>query len=115
MTFVDSFSRQFKEVHPWCLQMEGLSASHGHNGRTPRLVSESDLYGSPASGERYETYSRLQASAVAFDENLPIPEIVAVGGQSDGKLPSGSAIGIQVQCQRGRDGYSETSTPSNDP
>ncbi|KAL3682881.1 hypothetical protein R1sor_000903 [Riccia sorocarpa] len=66
-------------------QMEGLSPSHGHNGRTPGLVSESDLYGSPASRARYEAYSRLQASAVAFGENLPIPEIVAVGGQSDGK------------------------------
>ena len=29
--------------------------------------------------------SRLQAAAVAFGENLPIPEIVAIGGQSDGK------------------------------
>ena len=29
--------------------------------------------------------SRLQASAVAFGEKLPIPEIVAIGGQSDGK------------------------------
>lgn len=29
--------------------------------------------------------SRLQAAAVAFGESLPIPEIVAVGGQSDGK------------------------------
>ena len=30
-------------------------------------------------------YSRLQAAAVAFGETLPIPEIVAIGGQSDGK------------------------------
>lgn len=29
--------------------------------------------------------SRLQAAAVAFGEKLPIPEIVAIGGQSDGK------------------------------
>ena len=29
--------------------------------------------------------SRLQAAAVAFGEDLPIPEIVAIGGQSDGK------------------------------
>lgn len=36
---------------------------------------------------RYEAYSRLQAAAVAFGDscNLPIPEIVAIGGQSDGK------------------------------
>lgn len=29
--------------------------------------------------------SRLQAAAVAFGENIAIPEIVAIGGQSDGK------------------------------
>ncbi|KAJ8616607.1 hypothetical protein MRB53_035979 [Persea americana] len=34
---------------------------------------------------RFEAYNRLQAAAVAFGEKLPIPEIVAVGGQSDGK------------------------------
>ncbi|KAL0037146.1 hypothetical protein WJX79_002609 [Trebouxia sp. C0005] len=34
---------------------------------------------------RYEAYSRLQAAAVAHGESLPIPEIVAIGGQSDGK------------------------------
>jgi hypothetical protein len=43
------------------------------------------IYNSEASKSRYEAYSRLQASAVAFGEKLPIPEIVAVGGQSDGK------------------------------
>ncbi|KAG4980681.1 hypothetical protein AAZX31_12G141300 [Glycine max] len=34
---------------------------------------------------RFEAYNRLQGAAVAFGETLPIPEIVAVGGQSDGK------------------------------
>ncbi|KAI0491571.1 hypothetical protein KFK09_025831 [Dendrobium nobile] len=34
---------------------------------------------------RFEAYNRLQAAAFAFGEKLPIPEIVAVGGQSDGK------------------------------
>ena len=34
---------------------------------------------------RFDAYNRLQAAAVAFGEKLPIPEIVAVGGQSDGK------------------------------
>ncbi|KAL8223683.1 hypothetical protein R6Q57_019158 [Mikania cordata] len=34
---------------------------------------------------RFEAYNRLQSAAVAFGENLPIPEIVALGGQSDGK------------------------------
>ncbi|OIT00718.1 PREDICTED: dynamin-related protein 5A [Nicotiana attenuata] len=35
--------------------------------------------------DRFEAYNRLQAAAVAFGEKLPIPEIVAIGGQSDGK------------------------------
>lgn len=34
---------------------------------------------------RFEAYNRLQAAAVAFGEKVPIPEIVALGGQSDGK------------------------------
>ncbi|GJN17683.1 hypothetical protein PR202_gb04772 [Eleusine coracana subsp. coracana] len=34
---------------------------------------------------RFEAYNRLQAAAVAFGEKLPIPEIVTIGGQSDGK------------------------------
>ncbi|XVF70187.1 hypothetical protein PTKIN_Ptkin11bG0141200 [Pterospermum kingtungense] len=34
---------------------------------------------------RFETYNRLQAYAVAFGLELPIPEIVAIGGQSHGK------------------------------
>ena len=44
-----------------------------------------DLYESAASKVRYEAYSRLQAAAVAFGETFAIPEIVAIGGQSDGK------------------------------
>ncbi|PSC67591.1 dynamin-related GTPase [Micractinium conductrix] len=44
-----------------------------------------DIFDNPASRLRYEAYSRLQAAAVAFGEQLPIPEIVAIGGQSDGK------------------------------
>lgn len=44
-----------------------------------------DIFDNPASKIRYEAYSRLQAAAVAFGENLPIPEIVCIGGQSDGK------------------------------
>jgi hypothetical protein len=39
----------------------------------------------PESKARFEAYNRLQAAAVAFGEKLPIPEIVAIGGQSDGK------------------------------
>ncbi|KAK9789025.1 hypothetical protein WJX73_002091 [Symbiochloris irregularis] len=34
---------------------------------------------------RYAAYTQLQAAAVAFDESFYIPEIVAIGGQSDGK------------------------------
>eukprot|EP00884_Botryococcus_braunii_P011386 jgi/Botrbrau1/20248/Bobra.31_1s0037.1 len=44
-----------------------------------------DLYDNDNNRIRFEAYSRLQAAAVAFGESLPIPEIVAVGGQSDGK------------------------------
>uniref|UniRef100_A0A061RLP0 Dynamin-related gtpase n=1 Tax=Tetraselmis sp. GSL018 TaxID=582737 RepID=A0A061RLP0_9CHLO len=44
-----------------------------------------DIYDNADSKLRYEAYSRLQAAAVAFGESLPIPEIVAIGGQSDGK------------------------------
>lgn len=40
---------------------------------------------SESSRSRFEAYNRLQAAAVAFGEKLPIPEIVAIGGQSDGK------------------------------
>lgn len=63
--------------------------SHGQSWKaTPEkaVVKRADsIYYSEASRSRYEAYSRLQASAVAFGEKLPIPEIVAVGGQSDGK------------------------------
>eukprot|EP00879_Flechtneria_rotunda_P029113 GHRR01031381.1.p1 GENE.GHRR01031381.1~~GHRR01031381.1.p1 ORF type:complete len:156 (+),score=46.41 GHRR01031381.1:86-553(+) len=47
----------------------------------------SSMFDSRESQLRYEAYSRLQAAAVAFGEScsLPIPEIVAIGGQSDGK------------------------------
>ncbi|CAL5218690.1 g399 [Coccomyxa viridis] len=44
-----------------------------------------DLYSNQEARLRFEAYSRLQASAVAFGESLAIPEIVAIGGQSDGK------------------------------
>ncbi|KAG0589894.1 hypothetical protein KC19_1G056300 [Ceratodon purpureus] len=61
---------------------------HGESWKAPEKAgvkrSES-IYSNEASKSRYEAYSRLQASAVAFGEKLPIPEIVAVGGQSDGK------------------------------
>ena len=49
------------------------------------MNATSSLFVSSESRSRFEAYSRLQASAVAFGEKLPIPEIVALGGQSDGK------------------------------
>ncbi|XP_078428268.1 dynamin related protein 5A [Wolffia australiana] len=53
------------------------------NGSTDNGVVSSSS--SAAVRSRFEAYNRLQAAAVAFGEKLPIPEIVAVGGQSDGK------------------------------
>ncbi|GMJ10180.1 Dynamin related protein 5A [Hibiscus trionum] len=53
------------------------SHSHHHHPR--------DASSSSSSLARFEAYNRLQAAAVAFGEKLPIPEIVALGGQSDGK------------------------------
>ncbi|KAK9049083.1 hypothetical protein SSX86_031950 [Deinandra increscens subsp. villosa] len=45
-----------------------------------------EITASPSfSKSRFEAYNRLQSAAVAFGEKLPIPEIVALGGQSDGK------------------------------
>lgn len=50
-----------------------------------KRVKGKDLFSNEESKIRYEAYSRLQAAATAFGETLPIPEIVAIGGQSDGK------------------------------
>lgn len=62
-----------------------------------------DLFDNPASRLRYEAYSRLQAAAVAFGENLPIPEIVAIGGQSDGKSSLLEAfLGVSAKCRHKR-------------
>ncbi|RDX78985.1 Dynamin-related protein 5A, partial [Mucuna pruriens] len=51
--------------------------------KTPSKASGRRSHGDSKS--RFEAYNRLQGAAVAFGETLPIPEIVAVGGQSDGK------------------------------
>jgi hypothetical protein len=60
---------------------------------------QADLF--EANQLRYEAYSRLQAAAVAFGDscNLPIPEIVAIGGQSDGKSSLMEAF-LGVCCSR---------------
>ncbi|KAB1216616.1 Dynamin-related protein 5A [Morella rubra] len=58
----------------------GMSRKHPHPNSNP-----ADSSSSSARSSRFEAYNRLQAAAVAFGEKLPIPEIVALGGQSDGK------------------------------
>jgi hypothetical protein len=62
-----------------------------------------DIFDNEESQLRYEAYSRLQAAAVAFGDSfsLPIPEIVAIGGQSDGKSSLMEAfLGVSpVPCQ----------------
>lgn len=50
-----------------------------------QLTDPSSIRSSSDLRARFEAYNRLQAAAVAFGEKLPIPEIVALGGQSDGK------------------------------
>ncbi|KAL5989846.1 Dynamin-related protein 5A [Asimina triloba] len=59
--------------------MVPISASSKRPKRNCSDSSSSDFK------SRFEAYNRLQAAAVAFGERLPIPEIVALGGQSDGK------------------------------
>jgi hypothetical protein len=56
-----------------------------------------DLFDNAASKLRYQAYARLQSTAVAFGESLPIPEIVAIGGQSDGKSSLMEAL-LGVGC-----------------
>lgn len=74
--------------------MNGVAKQNGHgqswkaapgDQKAAAMKQAESIYQNEASKSRYEAYSRLQASAVAFGEKLPIPEIVAVGGQSDGK------------------------------
>ncbi|KAJ9551433.1 hypothetical protein OSB04_015478 [Centaurea solstitialis] len=57
------------------------SASRKHHHHHQRTADSS----AASFKARFEAYNRLQAAAVAFGEQLPIPEIVAIGGQSDGK------------------------------
>ncbi|XP_076923662.1 dynamin-related protein 5A-like [Bidens hawaiensis] len=54
-----------------------VSLNHHHHNTTD--------HSSSFSKSRFDAYNRLQSAAVAFGEKLPIPEIVALGGQSDGK------------------------------
>ncbi|XP_071736666.1 dynamin-related protein 5A-like [Rutidosis leptorrhynchoides] len=57
------------------------SASRNHH-KSHRKTTDAS---SASSKARFEAYNRLQSIAVAFGEKLPIPEIVVIGGQSDGK------------------------------
>ncbi|XP_016648479.1 PREDICTED: dynamin-related protein 5A isoform X1 [Prunus mume] len=64
--------------------------SHSRKHPHPSFTAENDMSSSSLvslsnSKSRFEAYNRLQAATVAFGEKLPIPEIVALGGQSDGK------------------------------
>ncbi|KAB2615903.1 dynamin-related protein 5A [Pyrus ussuriensis x Pyrus communis] len=62
------------------------SRKHPHPDSTAESeMSSSSLASLANSKSRFEAYNRLQAATVAFGEKLPIPEIVALGGQSDGK------------------------------
>ncbi|CAA0815983.1 Dynamin-related protein 5A [Striga hermonthica] len=63
------------------------SSDNSASRKRPRHHQSMDTPGKSANElkRRYEAYNRLQAAAVAFGEKLPIPEIVALGGQSDGK------------------------------
>ncbi|KAJ7948663.1 Dynamin related protein 5A [Quillaja saponaria] len=63
------------------------SASMSRKHQNPNSFEYSSTRSSSNSEfkSRFEAYNRLQAAAVAFGEKLPIPEIVAIGGQSDGK------------------------------
>lgn len=61
------------------------SAKRKHHQITQNPNSNTSMPPSNEFKSRFEAYNRLQAAAVAFGEKLPIPEIVAIGGQSDGK------------------------------
>lgn len=63
---------------PSAKSASAMSRKHLH----PKCADSSSA---AARSSRFEAYNRLQAVAVAFGEKLPIPEIVALGGQSDGK------------------------------
>ena len=60
-------------------------SSRRNNQSNSKMQSHSQDPATSESRSRFEAYNRLQAAAVAFGEKLPIPEIVAIGGQSDGK------------------------------
>ncbi|KAK9988320.1 hypothetical protein SO802_028559 [Lithocarpus litseifolius] len=58
-----------KRESAWKKSASTLSMSHKHHQQSQH------------NSTRFEAYNRLQAAAVAFREKVPIPEIVALGGQ----------------------------------
>ncbi|THF96841.1 dynamin-related protein 5A-like [Camellia sinensis] len=66
---------------------EKTKSSSSVSRRQHQQSTDSSMWNRSASDfkTRFEAFNRLQAAAVAFEEKLPIPEIVAIGGQSDGK------------------------------
>ncbi|WCJ32178.1 Dynamin related protein 5A [Euphorbia peplus] len=62
-----------------------MATPNAHLTTTPSKTPLWKKHSNPNSTSRFEAYNRLQAATVAFGEKLPIPEIVALGGQSDGK------------------------------
>ena len=65
-----------------------MSSTTPSGGAGARRAPSGDAAGATfteASRLRHLYFSKLQAAAVAFGEAIPIPEIVCVGGQSDGK------------------------------
>ncbi|XP_062170517.1 dynamin-related protein 5A-like [Alnus glutinosa] len=88
---VTNSSVEFKKVPHYSLFL-ALTLSNGDHQRlsqqplrqvsqTPHPISAD----SSARSFRFEAYKLLQAAAAVFGEELPIPEIVALGGQSDCK------------------------------
>ncbi|EPS69393.1 hypothetical protein M569_05370, partial [Genlisea aurea] len=63
----------------------GENSNSRKRGYPQTLITSAPNKPALESKSRFEAYNRLQAAAVAFGENLPIPEIVVLGGQSDGK------------------------------
>uniref|UniRef100_M4F941 GED domain-containing protein n=1 Tax=Brassica campestris TaxID=3711 RepID=M4F941_BRACM len=80
-------------------------SSRRNNQSQSKIQSHPQDPATSESRSRFEAYNRLQAAAVAFGEKLPTPEIVAIGGQSDGK----SSPRVPIQRPRGRNGDAPSS------
>ncbi|KAG2328201.1 hypothetical protein Bca52824_010929 [Brassica carinata] len=74
-------------------------SSRRNNQSQSKMQSHSQDPATSESRSRFEAYNRLQAAAVAFGEKLPIPEIVAIGGQSDGKSSLEALLGFRFNVR----------------